>query len=175
MDAIGRGLEDDGPTAVATSPCIAPPSWAESSLAVAAAVIAVVVGHAALLLVARPAGQPTPRCLGELSGAEALLLLSCSLVLIALVPYGERWFGGFDRVVVWHRRTAVAGVLLLVPHLALVTSSPDPNETGLGHALGDVALLGLLVLILWALAPRLRGARRRGPIGALARTTYEHW
>jgi predicted ferric reductase len=175
MDAIGRGLEDDGPTEGATSPRIAPPSWAESALAGPAAVVAVVVGYAALWLVERPAGQPTPRFLGELSGAEALLLLSCSLVLIALVPYGERWFGGFDRVVVWHRGTAVAGVLLLVPHLALVTSSPDPNETGLGHALGDVALLGLLVLILWALAPRLRGARRPGPVRALARTTYEHW
>jgi predicted ferric reductase len=175
MDAIGRGLEDDGPTEGATSPRIAPPSWAESALAGPAAVVAVVVGYAALWLVERPAGQPTPRFLGELSGAEALLLLSCSLVLIALVPYGERWFGGFDRVVVWHRGAAVAGVLLLVPHLALVTSSPDPNETGFGHALGDVALLGLLALTLWALAPRLRAARWPGPVRALARTTYEHW
>jgi hypothetical protein len=72
---------------------------------------------------------------------------------IARVPYGERWFGGFDRIVVWHRGAAAAGMLLLVPHLALVTSSPDPNETCFGHALGDVALLGLLMLTLWAFAP----------------------
>jgi predicted ferric reductase len=146
-----------------------------SALVGPAAVVAAAVGYAALWLAQRPPGQPTGRFLGELFGAEALLMLSCSLVLIGLVPYGERWFGGFDRVVVWHRGTAIAGVLLLVPHLALVTSSPDPNETGLGHALGDVALLGLLVLILWALAPRLRGARWPGPIRAAARTTYEHW
>jgi predicted ferric reductase len=138
-------------------------------------VLAAVVGYAALWLVERPGGQPSARFLGEVCGAEAVLLLSCSLVLIGLVPYGEQWFGGFDRIVVWHRGTAVAGVLLLVPHLALVTSSPDPNETGFGHALGDVALLGLLVLTLWALAPRLRGARRPGPVRALARTSYEHW
>jgi hypothetical protein len=79
------------------------------------------------------------------------------------VPYGERWFGGFDRIVVWHRGAAAAGVLHLVPHLALVTSSPYPDETGFGHALGDVALLGLLVLTLWrslpACAPRARPGR----------------
>src|ERR1700742_1875280 len=175
MDAIGRGLEHDARPQVATAPRIASPFRAESALVGPAVVVAVAVGYAALWLAARPAGQPTARFLGEVCGTEAILLLSCSLVLIALVPHGERWFGGFDRIVTWHRGTAVAGVLLLVPHLALVTSSPDPNETGFGHALGDVALLGLLVLILWALAPRLRGARRPGPVRALARTTYEHW
>jgi hypothetical protein len=81
---------------------------------------------------------------------------------IALVPYGERWFGGFDRIVVWHRGAAAAGMLLLVPHLALVTSSPDPNETGFGHALGDVALLGLLGLTLWAFAPACAPRARPG-------------
>jgi len=175
MDAVSRPVDDNAPTEVARKPRIAPPSWATTALVGPAAVVAAAVGYAALWLAERPPGQPTERFLGELAGAEALLLLSCSLVLIALVPYGERWFGGFDRIVVWHRWTAVAGVVLLVPHLALVTSSPDPNETGFGHALGDVALLGLLVLILWALAPRLRAARHRGLVRRLARTTYEHW
>ena len=175
MDAIGRRLDDPAPPEVARAARITSPSWATPALIGPAAVVLVAVAYAALWLVERPAGQPTGRFLGEVFGAEALLLLSSSLVLIGLVPYGERWFGGFDRVVVWHRATAVAGVLVLVPHLALVTSSPDPDETGFGHALGDVALLGLLVLILWALAPRLRAAGHRGPVRRLARTTYEHW
>ncbi len=175
MDATSRRLDEHPPPEVARAARIPYPSWATPALVGPAVVVAIAVAYAALWLVERPAGQPTARFLGEVFGAEALLLLSCSLVLIGLVPYGERWFGGFDRIVVWHRGTAVAGVLLLVPHLALVTSSPDPNETGFGHALGDVALLGLLVLILWALAPRLRGAQRPGPVRALARTTYEHW
>lgn len=63
---------------------------ARSALAGPAAVVAAAAGYAALWLAERPAGQPTTRFLGELSGAEALLLLSCSLVLIGLVPYGER-------------------------------------------------------------------------------------
>jgi predicted ferric reductase len=175
MEAMGGGLEDDARPGVASEQRVLSAWTGSSALLGPAAVVVAAVGYAALWLAARPPGQPTGRFLGELFGAEAILLLSCSLVLIGLVPYGERWFGGFDRVVVWHRGTAIAGVLLLVPHLALVTSSPDPNETGFGHALGDVALLGLLVLTLWALAPRLRAARWPGPVRTLARTTYEHW
>ena len=101
--------------------------------------------------------------------------MSCSLVLATLLPPVERAFGGLDRVIVWHRRAAAAGVLLLIPHLAFITSSPDPYETTLGHGLGDLALAGLLLLIAWALAPRLRAARWPGPIRSLARTSYEHW
>ena len=132
-----------------------------------AALGVVAVAYAALWLVARPAGQPAERFIGELCGAEAVLLFSCSLVLATLLPLIERAFGGLDRVAVWHRRVAEAGMLLLIPHLALVTSSPDPYETSFGHGLGDVALLGLLVLVLWAVAPRLRAARWPGPSARL--------
>src|SRR3954471_24595832 len=99
------------------------------------------VAYAALWIVARPAGEPAGRFIGELCGAEAVLLFSCSLVMATLLPFIERAFGGLDRVAVWHRRVAEAGMLLLIPHLALVTSSPDPYETSFGHGLGDVALL----------------------------------
>jgi predicted ferric reductase len=141
----------------------------------AAGIVTVALGNILIWLVARPAGQPTGRFVGELCGAEAILFFSCSLVLATLLPPIERAFGGLDRVFVWHRRVAIAGLVMLVPHLALVTSPPDPFETTLGHGLGVLALLGLLLLSLWALAPRLRGARWPGPIRALARTSHEHW
>jgi predicted ferric reductase len=104
-----------------------------------------------------------------------VFLLSCSLVLAAVLSPVERAFGGLDRVAVWHKRVATTAVLLLVPHVALVTSAPDPYETSFGHALGDVALVGLLVLTVWALAPKLRAARWPGPIRRLARASYERW
>jgi predicted ferric reductase len=126
-------------------------------------------------IAARPSGQPTLRFAAEVCGAEALLLLSCTLVLAMLLTPIERAFGGLDRVAVWHRRAATAAVILLVPHAAFVGSTHDPYETTLGHGLGDVALVGILVLSVWALAPRLRAARWPGPIRALARTTYERW
>jgi predicted ferric reductase len=139
------------------------------------ALVAVAIGNVVLWIAARPPGQPTARFAGELCGAEAVLLFSCTLVLATLLPALERAFSGLDRVAVWHRRTATAGVLLLIPHWALATSAPDRYATGIGPGLGDVALLGLLVLSVWALAPSLRAARWPGPIRRLARTTYEHW
>src|SRR3954468_7964496 len=56
---------------------------------------AVAVAYATLWLVARPAGQPAGRFIGELWGAEAVLLFSCSLVMATLLPFIERAFGGW--------------------------------------------------------------------------------
>jgi predicted ferric reductase len=122
------------------------------------ALAAVAVAYLVLWVVARPGGQPLGRFLGELCSAEAVLLFSCSLVLATVLAPIERAFGGLDRVAVWHRRHAVAGVVLLIPHVALVSSAPDRYATSLGHTLGDLALLGLLVLAVCALAPSLRAA-----------------
>ena len=139
------------------------------------ALVMVAFAYPALWLLARPAGQPIGRFLGELCGAEAVLLFSGSLVLATLLAPIERAFGGLDRVALWHRRAAVAGVVLLIGHVTLVSSAPDRYATSVGHALGDVALAGLLVLAAWALAPRLRPARWPGPIQRMARASYERW
>ena len=133
----------------------------------ATVLVGLAVGYVALWLVARPQQAPTGRFFAELCGVEAVFLLSCALVLATVLSPVERAFGGLDRVAVWHKRVATTAVLLLVPHVALVTSTPDPYETSLGHALGDVALIGLLVLTVWALAPKLRAARWPGPSAGL--------
>jgi predicted ferric reductase len=137
--------------------------------------IAVAVGYVVLWLVARPAGQPGGRYIGEIFGAEAVLLLSCSLVLTTLLTPIERAFSDLDRVAVWHKWVATAAVVLLVPHLALATSPRDTYATSVGSALGSVALLGLVVLVAWALAPKLRAARFPGPIRHMARASHERW
>ena len=150
-------------------------SVAGSGRAGVVALVTVAVAYPLLWVLARPGGQPLDRFLGELCGAEAVLLFSCSLVLATVLAPIERAFGGLDRVAVWHRRAAVAGVLLLIPHVALVSSAPDRYATSLGHALGDIALIGLLVLAVWALAPSLRTARWPGPVRRMARASYERW
>ena len=139
------------------------------------ALVAVAAGNLVLSALARPAGQPTGRYIGEVLGVEALLLFSCALVLATVLPFVERAFRGLDRVAVWHRRVAVAGLLLLVPHDALASSTVDRYATSLGSGLGVVSLLGLLFLGLWAMAPRLRAARWPGPVRSLARIGYERW
>jgi predicted ferric reductase len=112
---------------------------------------ALVVVQALLWSVARPAGEPTPRYLGQLLGAEAVLLLSIGLVLISTLPWIEEWFDGIDRAAIWHRRVAITGLILMVPHLML---SSNPNGTSVGGALGLIGVLGLVTLALWAILPR---------------------
>jgi len=99
----------------------------------------------------RPSGEPTARFIGELVGAEAVLLMSIGLVLVSSLVWVEPWFDGIDRAAIWHRRVAIAGMFLLVPHVALATN-PDPST--LGPALSVIGMLGLVVLALWAILPR---------------------
>jgi hypothetical protein len=66
----------------------------------------VAIGYVVLWVVARPPHEPTARYIGEICGAEALLLFSSSLVLATFLRPIERAFSGLDRVVVWHRHAA---------------------------------------------------------------------
>ena len=78
-----------------------------------------VVGMGVLWLVARPAGEPAWSYLGQFLGSESILLLSIGLVLISTLPWVEEWFDGIDRAAIWHRRVAIAGLILLAPHILL--------------------------------------------------------
>ncbi len=74
---------------------------------------AVAIGNAVLWLLARPAAEPAGRFVGEVCGAEAVLLLSCSLVLATVFPPIERAcdYSGLCGVAgrdSWPRRPAAA-------------------------------------------------------------------
>lgn len=140
-----------------------------------AATAVIVVGYGVLWIAARPEGQPTARYLGEFLGAEAVLLFSLSLVLATLLTFIEKAFGGLDRVARWHRGLAIAGVLLMIVHPTIAGTTPTDNPTSLALNLGHVAMIGLVLLALWAVAPSLRAARWPGPIQRLARISYERW
>jgi len=125
-------------------------------------IVGLAITNVVLWVLLRPPGVPGTMYLGEIFATTAIVLLSCSLVLATRAPLLERFFGGLDRMYLWHRWSAVAGVVLLPLHYALVSSAPDPNLNELGSVLGQVALIGL-VLLLWALAPRLSAVMRRLP------------
>ena len=139
------------------------------------ALAVVVLGSLVLWIFARPAGQPTGRYTGEFLGVEAVLLFSCTLVLATLLPFIERAFGGLDRVALWHRRTAVAAVLLMVLHPVFAGSTPVPDASQVGRKLGSLAMLGLVILAIWSLAPSLRAARWSRLIRWLGRISHERW
>lgn len=140
--------------------------------------VVVALGYLLLWVVARPADQPTGRYVGEVLGAEAVLLFSASLVLATLLRVIERLFDGLDRVAIWHRNTAIIGLVLMLLHplFASVGSVADAGTLApLGALLGGISRLGLVALAVWALAPTIAKARWAGPIRQLAKVSYERW
>ena len=129
-------------------------------------ICALVAALAVLWAVARPADEPAGRYVGQLVGAEAVLLMSIGLVLISSLPWVEPWFDGIDKAAVWHRRVMITGLVLLAPH-AMLSSNPDPSTTG--PALAVIGLVGLIALTLWAIIPRWESVVPR-PLRRLVRT-----
>ena len=114
-------------------------------------IVVLVVAYGVLWLVARPAGESGGSYLGQMLGAEAILLLSIGLVLISTLPWVEVWFDGIDRAAIWHRRVAIIGLVLLAPHILL---SANPDGTAFGGPLGVIGVVGMVALALWAILPR---------------------
>ncbi len=110
-----------------------------------------VIALGVLWVAAWPAEQPTGSFVGQLLGAESVLLLSIGLVLISTLPWVEVWFDGIDRAAIWHRRVAITGLVLLAPHILL---SSSPHGTTLGGPLGAIGAIGLVALAVWAILPR---------------------
>ncbi len=143
-----------------------------------AIVIVTSVAYLLFWVAARPADQPGLRYVGEMLGAQAVLMFSMALVLVTLIPAIESAFNGMDRVALWHKYLAVAGVVLMLVHPAFASSEPLPglsSLTVLGIGLGSLAQLGLLLLALWALAPSLSRMRWGAPLKVLARKSYGKW
>jgi predicted ferric reductase len=141
-------------------------------------VIVLSVAYILLWVVARPTDQTGLRYVGEVLGAEAVLMFSMALVLVTLIPAIESAFNGMDRVALWHKYLAVAGVVLMLVHPLFASSEPLPGLTSLtvlGTGLGSLAQLGLLLLAVWALAPSLSRMRWGAPLKALARKSYSKW
>jgi len=118
---------------------------------------------------AEPSGQPAVAYLGQFFGAESVLLLSIGLVLISTLPWCEAMFDGIDRAAIWHRRVAITGMILLVPHIVL---SANPHRSSPGPLLGVIGAAGLLILAVWAILPRWRSVIPRvlqGPVLAVRR------
>ncbi|MGB0121435.1 MAG: ferredoxin reductase family protein [Solirubrobacterales bacterium] len=123
-------------------------------------IIGLVVALAVLWIVARPTGEPTGSYVGQFLGAESVLLLSIGLVLVSTLPWVDSYFDGMDRAAIWHRRVAITGIVLLLPHVLLSQGSgPAPevlgNDSWAGPA-GVIALVGLVILAVWAILPRWR-------------------
>ena len=136
------------PAAAATPPAHRPPRLLAREVG-PLTIVALALGYGLLWLLARPSNAGTGSYVGQWFGAESVLLLSIALVLISTLPWVEVWFDGIDRAAIWHRRVAMVGLCLLLPHVLL--SSGEGGGAGL---LGLIGLLGLVALVVWAILPR---------------------
>src|SRR5258708_11082561 len=116
-------------------------------------IVGVAITNVVLWVLLRPPGVPGTMYLGEIFATTAIVLLSCSLVLATRAPLLERFFGGLDRMYLWHRWSAVAGVVVLLPPHGLGTTAPHPNPQQVWRALWHVGLVGFVLLLLRAVAP----------------------
>ena len=125
------------------------------------------VAYAALWLVARLAGELLARHLGQLFGGESVLLFSVALVVISTLPHVEQVFGGIDYAAIWHRRLAIAGSLLLLPHVELASNPKPPawERHLLCRGRWDRS-----ALIVWAILPRWRTMLPAAVHGLVTRT-----
>ncbi|WP_186316211.1 ferredoxin reductase family protein [Catellatospora sichuanensis] len=116
-----------------------------------------VIANAFLSLAFAPPDGVGRQAAAELLAVSAVLLFTATLVLATRARALEPFFGGLDRMYRAHRRTGTAGFMLLAAHVATIPwtlDSPGGTPSGL------LAFVGMLVLVLLAVAPRTPVLRR---------------
>lgn len=111
--------------------------------------------------------------IGEMLGVEAIWLMSCSIWAMNNRPGRAGWFGGVAGQLWWHRITGAIGITVGIIHPRVMATHGDPTlAIGLMSILEKLSIL----LVLWAFfAPAGRVGRWRGPLGWIARSSYDTW
>jgi predicted ferric reductase len=105
--------------------------------------------------------------IGEVIGSTAVLLIACAMFLSTRFRFLEPYFGGLDQMYQSHKRAAMTGIFLLLVHIFTVPLNASQIKPG--TPLGVVAFLGLLILVLLTIAPRIP------VIGRFTRFAYDKW
>lgn len=135
-------------------------------------IAALVVMNIVLWVVFRPVNDGTRahftrQMIGEVIGSTAVLLIACAMFLSTRFRFLEPYFGGLDQMYQSHKRAAMMGILLLLVHIFTVPLNASQIKPG--TPLGVVAFLGLLILVLLTIAPRIP------VIGRFTRFAYDKW
>lgn len=132
--------------------------------------VALVLVNLGLWLVFPPGddGKPTflRKFASEIVASSAMILLAAAQVLALRPRVLEPFFGGLDKMYVSHKNAGLAGTVLIFAHFA---SMPLSDALGQGGNVGIAALVGLIVLVVLALAPRIP------LLGGHLRLAYHHW
>lgn len=89
---------------------------------------------------------------GEVIASTAMILMALTLVLAARPRFLEPYFGGLDQMWQTHKKISMLAFLLLIIHFF---SIPKTAELVNGKPIGMVAFLGMVILVLLTVAPRV--------------------
>jgi predicted ferric reductase len=103
----------------------------------------------------------------EIMSTSALILMSCSIFLATRPTFLEPFFNGLDKIYKTHKTIAILVILLLFGHFFV--NAVLNQGFHLAPSLGKIALIGLLISVTLALAPRLPF------IGGYINLAYHQW
>jgi predicted ferric reductase len=109
----------------------------------------------------------TRQMIGEVIGSTAVVLIACAMFLSTRFRFLEPYFGGLDQMYQSHKRAGMMGIFLLLVHVFTVPLNASQIKPG--TPLGAVAFLGLLILVLLTIAPRIP------VIGRFTKFAYDKW
>ncbi len=103
---------------------------------------------------------------GEMLSTSAVILMACGIILSTRLRSLEPYFGGLDKMYLSHKNAAISAFLLILAHFFTMSISPGVQTT---LTLGKIALIGLVLSVGLALAPRI-------PFwGGMVRLPYHVW
>ena len=89
---------------------------------------------------------------GEVIASTVMILIAIGLVLAARPRFLEPYFGGLDKMFHTHKRLSMLAFILLIVHFF---SIPKTENFLNGKPLGMIAFLGMVILVLLTVAPRV--------------------
>lgn len=105
-------------------------------------------------------------------GVEAIWLMSWSVLAVS-DRRSSQWLNGVGGQLWWHRLAGALGLILAIVHPRVMATHGSFSAT-----VGAMSLLEKIsiLLIIWAfLAPNTRISTWRGPLGWIARRSYDRW
>jgi predicted ferric reductase len=136
--------------------------------------VAISVIIAAVWLLVGPTGGPYQNHVAELLGVESVWLMTSSVLTLARSRRVERAVGGVEGALWWHRVAGALGVGLGLIHPSILVPAGGAPSLFAG-VLGPLSFVAV-VLVAWAfMSPTSRAATWRGPLGWLARRSFDRW
>lgn len=137
--------------------------------------VAITALVAVVWLVVGPGDGLYQNHVAELLGVESVWLMSSSVLMLTRSARIDRSFGGVEGTLWWHRVAGALGIGLGVVHPSLFVPELGGQPSAFAELLDPLTALAV-VLTAWALmTPTSRVAAWRGPLGWLARRSYDRW